>query len=96
MLIFLGKEKKERSLKRLYEVVEKNLGKVDYRSRAEFETGLKAPEGGEFLAMAGIVFNEDPKLVEDYFERYFDELTAEMKRYVAHFFAMKYFEPVRI
>ena len=68
MLIFLRKEKQERDLKRLRRVVENNLQNVGCRSRAEFENGLKAPGGGEFLAMAGAVFNEDPKLVEYYFE----------------------------
>ena len=96
MLIFLGKEKRERNLKRVYEIVEKNLEKLGYGTREGFESGLKAPNGGEFIAMSGAVFNEDPKLVEDYFARYFDELTPEGNRHVAQFFAMKYFEPVRI
>jgi hypothetical protein len=96
MLISLGNAKRERTLKRLYEIVEKNLGKVDCRTRAEFENGLKRPDGGQFISMAGAIFIEDSKLVEQYFERYFDELTPERKRHVAQFFALKYFEPVRI
>jgi hypothetical protein len=96
MLISLGNAKRERSLKRLYSIVEKNLAKVDCRTRAEFEKGLKAPDGGEFIAMSGAVFVEDHKLVEQYFERYFDELTPERKRHVAQFFALKYFGRVRI
>jgi hypothetical protein len=40
MLISLGNAKRERSLKRHYEIVEKNLAKVNCRTRAEFEKGL--------------------------------------------------------
>jgi hypothetical protein len=90
MVTFLRRGLLQRNLQKLFDAVEKNLEEVNCRTRAQFEEGLKKPDGGGFVVMAAAIYKTNGAMVEDYFDNYFDQLTPDIQRRVAHFFCHEF------